>query len=73
MQRSETVVPLPKLMHEAELAEYLGKSKAWLQRNRWTRDESTIPFVKIGSTVFYDKADVTNWLVSNRIGGTGCE
>jgi predicted DNA-binding transcriptional regulator AlpA len=54
---------LPRLMDQATLAEYLGKSQAWAERARW---EGTGPrFLKLGRHVRYRASDVLEWLEAN--------
>lgn len=46
----------------AELQQYLGVSKMTLQRYR---DAGTIPYSKVGSSVFYRRSDVLDLLERN--------
>lgn len=55
------------LLNTAEAAEYLGVSKAFLERDRWAGP--SIPFVKIGSrTVRYRASDLESF-----VAGRFCE
>jgi predicted DNA-binding transcriptional regulator AlpA len=49
-----------ELETQAELASWLRKSEAWLERGRW--DGSGPPYVKIGRSVRYRRSDVAAWL-----------
>ena len=60
---SETLVSLPRLMSQKDLAAYLGKSIAWCERARWTGDGPV--FVKLGRNVRYRAADVLAWIEAN--------
>lgn len=57
---SESLVSLPRLMSQKDLAAYLGKSIAWCERARWTGDGPV--FVKLGRNVRYRAADVLAWI-----------
>ena len=49
-----------KLLTEKQVAEIIGKSVAWLQRDRWKGD-SGLPFYKLGRSVRYAENDVLEW------------
>lgn len=49
-----------KLLTSAEVAEILGKSMAWLARQRW--QGGGIPYRKIGRHVRYQQTVVLQWL-----------
>lgn len=50
-----------KLLHTAQAANYLGVSKAFLERDRWAG--ARIPFIKVGSrAVRYRQADLDAYL-----------
>ena len=51
---------LPDLLDEDEVCEYLGKSRAWLQRDRW--QGGGIKFVKIGQSIKYRADDLQDYL-----------
>lgn len=65
----QTVVNLPSLLDQEQVAEYLGKSVAWCERSRWTG--SGPKFVKIGKAVRYRADDVLAWLEENTRSETG--
>ena len=44
------------LFSTAETAELIGKSTAWLERNRWA--DTGIPYDKIGRTPYYRGKDL---------------
>ena len=49
------------LFNTKEAAEYLGVSKAFLERDRW--DGARIPFIKVGSrTVRYRLSDLNDYI-----------
>lgn len=56
----ESAVTLPRLMNQGDLAEYLGKSKAWCERARWAGDGPR--YVKLGRNVRYRADDVLAWI-----------
>lgn len=52
-----------KLLNTTEAAEFLGVSKAFLERDRWAGP--TIPFVRIGSrTVRYKVSDLESYIAA---------
>lgn len=56
----KTSETLPRLLNSIELAHYLNKSKAWVERSRW--DGTGIPFIKVGNRVLYKEEDILAWL-----------
>jgi predicted DNA-binding transcriptional regulator AlpA len=54
------ITPDEKLLTSAEVAELIGKSKAWLARMRWAG--GGIPYRKIGRHVRYQRSVVLDWL-----------
>lgn len=53
-------IELPRLIDQAQLAEYLGKSQAWCERARL---EGNGPkFCKLGRHVRYRAEDVAKWV-----------
>lgn len=56
-----TTISLPKLLTEKEAAEYLQKSRAWLQRKRF--EGGGPPYVKIGRKPAYPAPELHNWLM----------
>lgn len=58
-----------ELETQAEMAQWLGKSEAWLERGRW--DGSGPPYVKVGRSVRYRRADVLAWLDARKRTWTG--
>lgn len=55
-----THTTLPRLLSPQELAAYLRKSKAWVERSRW--DGSGPKFIKAGHHCYYREEDVLDWL-----------
>lgn len=54
---------LAKLLTTKEAANYLGVSKAFLERDRWAGAQ--IPFLRVGSrTVRYRREDLDTYLAS---------
>lgn len=52
-----------KLLNTTQAAEFLGVSKAFLERDRWAGP--TIPFVRIGSrTVRYKGSDLESYIAA---------
>ena len=58
-----TLVALPRLLTQKDLAAYLGKSLAWCERARW--DGKGPQFVKLGRNVRYRAEDVLAWIDAN--------
>jgi len=56
---------LRRLMTTAETAVYTGLAESTLEQSRVT-GKLGLPFVKIGRSVFYDKADVDSWIESKK-------
>lgn len=56
----DTVVSLPRLLTQKELAEYLNKSTAWCERARWAGEGPR--FIKLGRHVRYRADDVLAWI-----------
>jgi predicted DNA-binding transcriptional regulator AlpA len=50
-----------------EAAQYIGMSDAWLRKSRMNRDPLAPPFLQIGKSVRYLRADLDNWLASRRV------
>lgn len=50
-----------KLLHTAQAANYLGVSKAFLERDRWAG--ARIPYIKVGArAVRYRQSDLDTYL-----------
>lgn len=49
-----------KLLNQAEVAEFLGLSKAWLERARWAGDGPR--YIKFGRAVRYKISDLEKYL-----------
>ncbi len=58
---------MAKLITEIELAEWFVQSVLTIRRTRTTSPERHPPFVKIGSSVRYDPAEVQKWLDSRTV------
>lgn len=63
----------PELVTEPEAAKALGVSPGTLKAARLHRLESNplknLPYVKIGRSIRYRKADILAWIEANLIGG----
>jgi predicted DNA-binding transcriptional regulator AlpA len=55
-------VQTDRLMRQAEVAELIGMSEAWLEQCRFRR--TGINFIKVGRSVRYRYEDVMSWLES---------
>lgn len=64
----ESLVSLPRLLNQRELAEYLGKSTAWCERARWAGEGPR--FIKLGRHVRYRADDVAAWIEENALTST---
>ena len=51
------------LLNAKEAAEYLKLSYYTLEK--WRTRKQGLPYVKIGTRVFYRQSDLDNWLASN--------
>jgi len=49
-------------------AEYLGVSLEFLEADAFSQRHK-IPYIKVGSKVFYLKSDLDAWVMAHRIGG----
>lgn len=58
-----SMVNLPRLMDQRDLANYLGKSTAWCERARWAGEGPR--FIKLGRHVRYRADDVLAWIDAN--------
>ena len=70
MIRENTLVQtetVPTILNSKNVAEYLGLSVDWLERDRASRDPK-IPYIKIGRSVRYRTADVIKALDSFLVG-----
>ncbi|MCG8093635.1 MAG: helix-turn-helix domain-containing protein [Candidatus Thiodiazotropha endolucinida] len=56
---------LPNLLNTSEAAQYLGVSKAFLERDRWAG--ARIPFVKIGARAVRYRADDLNTYITSQL------
>ena len=63
MLEAQTTVTMPRLMKQGEVADYLGVSTQFLERDRW--QGATIPFIKIGRGVRYRAEDVSQYVERN--------
>lgn len=59
----ETTVAVPRLLAQDAVAEILGVSTKWLERDRWV--ERRLPFVKIGRGVRYRADDIAAYIEAN--------
>jgi len=48
------------LLTQKEAAAMIRMSESWFERQRW--EKKGIPYIKIGSRVFYDKKDLLTWI-----------
>lgn len=52
-------------MRNAEAARYCHKSPSWMNKSR---QNGTGPaFMRLGSTIIYDTADLDAWMISRRV------
>lgn len=62
--------PQPKLLSEADSAQYLGMSRAFLRKSRMdgTRRNRTPgpPYIRIGRAIRYDLDDLNQWIAAHR-------
>ncbi|MGD9662020.1 MAG: helix-turn-helix transcriptional regulator [Porticoccaceae bacterium] len=58
-----SMVSVPRLMDQRDLANYLGKSTAWCERARWAGEGPR--FIKLGRHVRYRADDVLAWIDAN--------
>lgn len=58
-----SMVSVPRLMDQRDLANYLGKSIAWCERARWAGEGPR--FIKLGRHVRYRADDVLAWIEAN--------
>ena len=55
---------MERLLKTKEAAEFLGLSKAWLERDRWVGP--TVPFIRVGKrSPRYRMSDLENYLEEN--------
>ncbi len=47
---------------DAEAANYIGMSESWLRQSRMRGNPDAPPYIKIGKSVRYLKADLDAWL-----------
>ncbi|MFB9222327.1 helix-turn-helix domain-containing protein [Paracoccus cavernae] len=64
---NKTLIPenmtVARLLTQKEVAEILGVSEKWIERDRWV--ERRIPFTKIGRSVRYRAADLNAYIDAN--------
>lgn len=61
----------PRLLNEADTAVYLGLSRGYLRKARMVGTASGTPgppFVKIGTAIRYDLADLDAWIAKQKHG-----
>ena len=63
-----SMVSVPRLMDQRDLANYLGKSTAWCERARWAGEGPR--FIKLGRHVRYRADDVLAWIDANACDST---
>ena len=56
----------PSPFRDAEAAHYIGMSESWLRQSRMRGNPEAPPYIKIGKSVRYLKADLDDWLVGLR-------
>ncbi len=56
-----------QLLTPKETAKFLRVSIYWLQRQRLNPSAQSIPYIRIGSRVFYDRDDLLAWLKKQRV------
>ncbi len=52
----------PSPFKDAEAAHYIGMSESWLRQSRMRGNPDAPPYIKIGKSVRYLKADLDDWL-----------
>ncbi|MCZ6862485.1 MAG: helix-turn-helix domain-containing protein [Alphaproteobacteria bacterium] len=52
----------PSTFKDAEVAHYIGMSESWLRQSRMRGNPKAPPYIKIGKSVRYLKADLDDWL-----------
>ncbi len=50
------------LLKDPEVAHYIGMSESWLRQSRMRGNPEAPPYIKIGKSVRYLKADLDDWL-----------
>ena len=60
---------MKKLMNAAQAARWLGMSPSYLSKARM--NGSGPPYLKIGTRVLYDEADLSAWLEAQKRTSTG--
>lgn len=64
MATDTTTIPLPRLITQRQLCDWLAKSPAWAERGRL--EGYGPPYVKVGRSVRYRAEDVLEWIEHNR-------
>ena len=62
-----TTETYPAAMNEAEAAEYIGMSRAWLRLGRSRGNPDAPPYVKISRAVRYLRADLDRWIAERHV------
>jgi predicted DNA-binding transcriptional regulator AlpA len=60
----QTFSPKDRLLTEQQVADWLNKSVAWLQRGRWAG--TGIPYRKLGRNVRYAESDVLAYIEASK-------
>ena len=58
------ITEVPTLIPAKSAAEILQMSRSWLAANR--KGSDAVPFIKIGARVFYDLADIRNYITVHK-------
>lgn len=54
-------------MPSQEAARYIGMSEAWMRKGRMHRSTDAPPYMQIGKSIRYLRADLDRWLESRRV------
>lgn len=58
----------PATLNERDASLYIGMSRSWLAQGRMRGHPEIPPYLKIGRSVRYLRADLDQWLKSRRCG-----
>lgn len=68
---ANTVTPISqeedRYLREKEVASLTGLSVAWLRRDRWKKEQGSLPYVKLTGAVLYRKSSVLAWLQAREV------
>lgn len=61
----DTTIQMPALLTQQQVAQYLGFSESWLERDRWAGPK--IPYTKVGRNVRYYARDIVAYLEAQTV------